>query len=99
MGCIALGRSKYAGQIQFVEIIMSDSVFDRVTTTIGDVLGVDDVVWSLETAAKDVDGWTSIAHIRVMIAIERAFGIRFDTTEATRPENIGQLCELVASKV
>ena len=77
---------------------MSDSVFDRVTTTIGDALGAEDVVWSRDTAAKDVDDWTSIAHIRVMIAIEREFGVRFDTSDATRPENIGQLCDLIVSK-
>ena len=77
---------------------LSTDTFDRVTQIISNVLALDNMEWTRETTAKEVDGWTSISHIKIMIAVEKEFSIRFDTTEATRPDNVGELSDLVVSK-
>jgi len=52
--------------------------------------------------AEDVDGWDSLAHINLMIAIERRLGVKFATAEISRlkedGKNVGSLLELVARK-
>ena len=44
-----------------------------------------------ELSAKDVDGWDSLTHIRLMLTIEKAFKIKFSTSEIGKLENVGDL--------
>jgi acyl carrier protein len=56
------------------------------------------LIIELTTAAKDVDGWDSLAHIRLVVAIERALDMRFSASEISDLENVGEMCELIISK-
>jgi acyl carrier protein len=53
--------------------------------------------------AEDVDGWDSLAHIDLIVAIEKRLGVRFATVEISRLKddgaNVGSLLELVARKL
>ncbi len=50
---------------------------------------------SLTDVAGDVDGWDSIAHIRIMYRIEMTLGIDVDITETYSAETIGNLVDMV----
>lgn len=63
-----------------------------------EVFDDDDLIIELTTAAKDVDGWDSLAHIRLIVAIERALDMRFSASEISDLENVGEMCELIISK-
>ncbi len=63
-----------------------------------EVFDDDDLIIELTTAAKDVDGWDSLAHIRLVVAIERALDMRFSASEISDLENVGEMCELIISK-
>jgi acyl carrier protein len=56
-----------------------------------------------EMTAADVDGWDSVTHIDLLIAVERALGIRFATAEMSRlkepDQNIGTFLELIHRKI
>ena len=52
-----------------------------------------------ETSAKDVDGWDSLTHLRLIVSVQRGFGIKFSAAETGRLKNVGELIDLVASKV
>ncbi len=53
--------------------------------------------------AVDVDGWDSLAHINLIIALERKLGIKFATAEISRMkepgQNVGSFRRLVEAKV
>jgi len=55
-----------------------------------------------QMTAEDVDGWDSLAHINLMVAIEKRLGVRFATAEISRLKadgaNVGSLLALVARK-
>ena len=53
---------------------------------------------SRETAAKDVEGWDSLAHINIMIAIEKDFKVRFKTSDIVGLKKIAELADLISSK-
>ena len=63
-----------------------------------EVFDDDDLTISSSTAAADVDGWDSLAHIRLVVAIERAFDLRFSASEISELKNVGEMCELIISK-
>jgi acyl carrier protein len=52
-----------------------------------------------ESTAATVRGWDSLAHVGLMLRIERAFGIRFENHEIASFDSVGQLSALVATKV
>ena len=47
------------------------------------------------TTADDVDGWDSLSHVQLMVAVERAFNIRFATAELTGLANVGELADVI----
>jgi acyl carrier protein len=61
-------------------------------------LALDDYPITAETLASEVPGWDSLNHIRVLTAVEDAFGIRFKSHEVMRLKNVGELDELVRRK-
>jgi acyl carrier protein len=53
---------------------------------------------SATTTAKDVSGWDSIAHVQIILRVERQFKIRIRSTEIARLNNVGSLVELVIAR-
>lgn len=51
------------------------------------------------TSAKDVEDWDSLSHIRLMVAVETAFGVRIKASEAAKLENVGELADLIERKL
>jgi acyl carrier protein len=61
------------------------------------------IVLKDEMTAADVEGWDSVTHIDLLIAVERALGIKFATAEMSRlkepDQNIGSFVRLIESKL
>lgn len=70
----------------------------RVQDIMADTFDEDDLVVTPETTATDVEEWDSLSHIRLMVAIERAFGIKFSNAEIEGLENVGDLLKAIAAK-
>ena len=79
---------------------MNDAeIYRRLTPIFRDVLDDDALVATPELTARDVEQWDSLRHIRLAVTVEKAFGIRFGTTEMAALENVGQFVALIQSKV
>jgi acyl carrier protein len=50
---------------------------------------------STSTTAEDVEGWDSIAHIRLLIRIERTYNVNFPVDEVEKAQNVGELLALI----
>lgn len=74
-------------------------VFDRVQDVFRDIFDEDDLVISQETTASDVDGWDSLSHIQLIVAIEKEFKIKFSSKEILSWKNVGELLNSVQEKV
>lgn len=74
-------------------------LYSRLTEIFHDVFDDDAIVVTPQLNANDVDGWDSLAHIRLMLTIERAFKVKFSTTEIGKLKNVGDLAELLQAKV
>lgn len=72
------------------------------TELVSNVFG-EDVELTETTTADQIDGWDSIMHLNVVIAIEQHFKIKFTTAEISRMkeegQNIGSLVQLIESKL
>jgi acyl carrier protein len=55
----------------------------------------DSIQLTPQLSAKDVGGWDSLTHIRLLLTVEKAFKIRFTTSEIGKLENVGDLVALI----
>lgn len=76
----------------------SDEILNRVREVLKDVLDDTALEVGARTVASDVDGWDSLNHVRIMISIEKAFGIRFSAAETKKLANVGELVKLIDAK-
>ncbi len=51
------------------------------------------------TTANDVDGWDSLSHVNVIVAVETRFGIRFGQREALTFRNVGDMVRAIDAKI
>ena len=58
----------------------------------------DDLEIGPHTTSSDVEGWDSIRHIEIMIAVEQRFGVQFRSSEFDDLRSIGDLVQKVVSK-
>ena len=75
-----------------------ERVFERLSDILCDVLDLDSVELEDSTTATDVPGWDSLAHIRLVLAIEQAFNLRFAVTDVPGLRNVGELVDRIIER-
>ncbi|HET9232284.1 MAG TPA: acyl carrier protein [Vitreimonas sp.] len=78
------------------------ALLEEVTAVVQNVFGDDEIKLTPTSTADEVDGWDSLMHLNVIIALEKRFSIRFSTAEISdlkeEGKNIGSLLDLIAAK-
>lgn len=49
-------------------------------------------------SAKQVEQWDSLANVQLMVMVEKAFGLRFSTSEIATLKNLGELADLITAR-
>ncbi len=62
-------------------------------------LKLDDWQIEAETLAAEIPGWDSLSHASIILAVEKAFGVRFSNVEVLKLNNLGDLQRLLDSKL
>ena len=62
------------------------AIYAKLTDIFHDLFDDDSITVTPELTAKDVEGWDSLAHIRLIITIEKAFKVKFSTSEIAKLE-------------
>jgi acyl carrier protein len=63
-----------------------------------DVLDDESLEISRETAAVDLPGWDSLAHVNLLFSVEETFGVRFTTREFGSLMTVGELADALVAK-
>ncbi len=63
-----------------------------------DLFDDEGIVLSDDTSAKDIAGWDSLANVKLIVRIEKAFKVRFRTGELVEIKNVGELLALITKK-
>jgi acyl carrier protein len=79
--------------------MISENTFELIRETLIDVLDLDDdVEITTATTAEDIEEWDSLSHVRLIVAVERKFGIRFQNSEIGSLMNVGDLVRLIEAR-
>lgn len=73
-------------------------IYARLTDVFHDVFDEDSIAVTPELSAKDVDGWDSLTHIRLILTVEKTFKVKFSTSEIGKLENVGSLVTLIKAR-
>jgi acyl carrier protein len=74
-------------------------IVHRLTDVFQKVFDDEDLVLSPKTSAKDVPGWDSLMHVTLIINVEKAFRVRFTSSEVASLKNVGELTALIESRI
>ena len=74
-------------------------IYQRLTKIFQEMFDEDSIELTPKLSADDVDGWDSLTHIRLILTIEKAFKVKFSTSEIGKLENVGDLVALIQGKV
>jgi acyl carrier protein len=77
---------------------MNDAVYDTLTEILRNLFDDDSIVATRELTADHVDGWDSFAQLRLILAVEERFGVKFAASEISNLKNVGELADRVAAK-
>jgi acyl carrier protein len=73
-------------------------IYSRLTRVFNQVFDDETIELTPQLTAKDVDGWDSLTHIRLILSVEKEFKIRFTTSEIGNLENVGDLVALIRAR-
>ncbi len=74
-------------------------IYRRLESLFQDIIGDESIKLTPQTTAADVDGWDSVTHISLIVAIETQFHIKIRTDEIESLKNVGDMVQLIEQKV
>ena len=66
---------------------------------IRDVLMRDDADITLQTTARDIEGWDSMKQIEIVLAAEEHFAVKLSAREIDGLGNVGDFVSVIQSKI
>jgi acyl carrier protein len=75
------------------------SGLERLTRVFRDVFDDDELEIDRDTTAQDVEGWDSLMHVTLLVNVEKAFGIKFSSSEVASMKDVGQLVDLIDARL
>ena len=73
------------------------AIYATLTEVFRDVFD-DDIELRPDLSAKAVEGWDSLTHIRLMLTVERAFHVKFSTSDLGGLKDVGDLVRLIEKR-
>ena len=62
-------------------------------------MDLDELELTDETSANDIEEWDSLSHIQLIVAIEKAFRIKFTSLEIMKWRNVGEMVDSMETKL
>lgn len=75
-----------------------ESIKAEISEIFEDVMDLDDVVLEDGTTADDIEEWDSLSHVRLIVAVERQYGVKFSNAEIDGLTKFGDIVTLVLEK-
>ena len=76
-----------------------NEILNQVQDIFRDILDEEELVLSNSTTAPEVEGWDSLTHIQLVVAVEKHFMFKFTSKEILSWKNVGEMIDSIESKL
>ena len=76
-----------------------EEIINRLQIIFRDIFDDEDIILADDTNSDQIEDWDSLAQIRLVVAIEKNFGIKFAFGELTHLKNVGGMIECIQNKL
>jgi acyl carrier protein len=76
-----------------------EQVISRLVELMEDAFDEDDIAYSDDLTADDIEEWDSLSNVRFIVSVEQAFGVRFTVGEIEGFANVGELVNKIVEKL
>lgn len=73
-------------------------IFGQLNEIFEDVIDEGPVDLTETTRSGDIEGWDSLTHIQLIVAIEKAMNVKFTSEEIISWKNVGEMVDCILSK-
>jgi acyl carrier protein len=74
-------------------------IYEKLTSVFRDIFDGEHILLTPATSAADIDGWDSFNHIRLAIAMESAFQVKFTAVELEKMATVSLIVELIQQRL
>lgn len=76
-----------------------NEIMARVEEIFREQLELEDLELTDETTADDVEEWDSLSHVQLVVALEKAFSLKFTSREILSWDKVGDLIDCLQKKL
>ena len=76
-----------------------EEIYTRLNTVFQDVFDDESIRVTDATTADDIEDWDSFEHINLVVAVEKEFGIKFSMGQTNKLKNVGEMVDIILSKL
>jgi acyl carrier protein len=78
---------------------MTQDLLPRILTVVGDIMGIPVETVSLESSPDTVASWDSLKHMNLVLALEKAFCVRFTGEDILEMMSVALIVEIVRQRL
>ncbi|MBR2756418.1 MAG: acyl carrier protein [Lachnospiraceae bacterium] len=78
--------------------MMEEKIYETLNEIFQDVFDDEDIVVDAGTNSDTIEDWDSLEHINLVVAIEKAFGLKLSMDEVTGMKNVGEMVEIIKAR-
>ncbi len=75
-----------------------EEIYEKLTVIFQDLFDDEDIVLTPVLTADDVAEWDSLRHIQLILAVQKAFKVKFSAADTANLKNVGELATLISAK-
>lgn len=76
-----------------------EEIYEKLNEVFRNMFDDDSIVLNDNTTSDDIEDWDSLEHINLLVSVEQEFGIKFNMNEVTNMKNVGEMVDIIASRV
>jgi acyl carrier protein len=81
-----------------IVVTLMEDRLERLNQVFRDVFDDDELNITRQTTAKDVEGWDSLMHVTLVVNVEKAFKVKFSSSEVAALQNTRELLDLINAR-
>lgn len=74
-------------------------IMEQIQNIFRDVFDDEELIVADSTSSDDIEEWDSLSHIQLVVAIEKAFGLKLTSKEILSWEDVGEMADAIHAKL